>query len=164
MLKNLKFSNKILIAASLLVVAAFSLFSLYNDYLQRNAIQEDLENYLHEIGSLSADNIANWLSGRILLLESTAQSITNNSSPSSVISLIEQKALADTFLYAYLGTRSGEFISRPEDSIPADYDPRSRPWYTDANNANQTTLTAPTLMFLSTSWLLPLLHQHNTSV
>ena len=143
MLKNLKFSNKILIAASLLVVAAFSLFSLYNDYLQRNAIQEDLENYLHEIGSLSADNIANWLSGRILLLESTAQSITNNSSPSSVVSLIEQKALADTFLYTYLGTRSGEFISRPDDSIPADYDPRSRPWYTDANNANQTTLTDP---------------------
>lgn len=31
--KNLKFSHKILLAASLIVLAAFSLFKLYNDYL-----------------------------------------------------------------------------------------------------------------------------------
>ena len=53
MIKNMKFSHKILLAASLVVLAAFSLFALYNDYLQRHAIKEDLENYLHEIGSLA---------------------------------------------------------------------------------------------------------------
>ena len=36
--KNLRFSHKILLAASLIVIAAFSLFTLYNDYLQRNAM------------------------------------------------------------------------------------------------------------------------------
>lgn len=43
--KNLRFSHKILLAASLIVMIAFSLFTLYNDYLQRNAIRENLENY-----------------------------------------------------------------------------------------------------------------------
>ncbi len=80
-----------------MVIFAFSIFSIYNDYQQRNAIQKDLENYLHEIGDITSNNIENWLSGRILLLESTAQSIANDSEQHRVISLIEQKALANTF-------------------------------------------------------------------
>lgn len=143
MTKNLKFSHKILLAASLVVIAAFSVFTLYNDYLQRNAIKDDLENYLHEIGNLGSSTIENWLSGRILLLESTAQSVASDSEETRVISLIEQKALANTFLYTYLGTRGGQFISRPKDTIPDDYDPRTRPWYKDASSAGKTTLTEP---------------------
>jgi methyl-accepting chemotaxis protein len=143
MIKDWKFSHKILLAASLVVMVAFSLFTLYNDYLQRHAIQKDLENYLQEIGHITSNNIENWLSGRILLLESTAQSITNDSEHDRVVNLIEQKALADTFLYTYLGTQEGQFISRPKDVIPDDYDPRSRPWYKDASNAGKSTLTEP---------------------
>ena len=41
--KSLRFSHKILLAASLIVILAFSLFTLYNDYLQRNAIRADRE-------------------------------------------------------------------------------------------------------------------------
>lgn len=40
--KHLKFSHKILLAASLIVIATFSLFTLFNDYLQRNAIRDNL--------------------------------------------------------------------------------------------------------------------------
>ncbi len=58
MTNNLKFSHKILLAASLVVIAAFSLFTLYNDYLQRKAIRADLESYLHEMGSVTASNIS----------------------------------------------------------------------------------------------------------
>jgi methyl-accepting chemotaxis protein len=37
---NLKFSHKILLAASGVVVLAFALFTLYNDYLQRSTIKQ----------------------------------------------------------------------------------------------------------------------------
>lgn len=63
MIKSLKFSHKILLAASLVVFAAFALFTLYNDYLQRNAIREDLESYLREMGDVTSSNIQNWLGG-----------------------------------------------------------------------------------------------------
>ena len=145
MIKNLKFSHKILLAASLVVMAAFSLFTLYNDYLQRNAITEDLHNYLHEIGDITSSNIENWLSGRILLLENTAQTITNDSNPAHVERLLEQKTLANTFLYTYLGTQDGQFISRPIDAIPDDYNVLTRPWYTGASQAGKSTLTEPYL-------------------
>ncbi|WP_413037957.1 hypothetical protein [Pseudomonas frederiksbergensis] len=67
--KNLRFSHKILLAAALIVIAAFASFTLYNDYLQRNAIRRDLDNYLQEMGSVTAKNIQTWLAGRSLLIE-----------------------------------------------------------------------------------------------
>ena len=143
MTNNLKFSHKILLAASLVVIAAFSLFTLYNDYLQRNAIQSDLENYLHEMGDITASNIANWLSGRILLVESTTQSIARDSSEQALTGLLEQKALTSTFAYTYLGSEDGVMTMRPEDDLGPDYDPRTRPWYKDAIAAGGTTLTEP---------------------
>lgn len=51
---NLRFSHKILLAAALIVIAAFASFTLYNDYLQRNAIRRDLNNYLQEMGNATA--------------------------------------------------------------------------------------------------------------
>jgi len=140
---NLKFSHKILLAASLVVIAAFSLFTLYNDYLQRNAIRKNLESYLHDMGDVTASNIQNWLSGRILLVENLTQSIANDNTPDRVISLLEQKALTSTFSYSYLGSQDGSFTMRPADEMPADYDPRQRPWYKDAVAAGGTTLTEP---------------------
>ena len=140
---NLKFSHKILLAASLVVIAAFSLFTLYNDYLQRNAIRANLENYLQEMGDVTASNIQNWLSGRILLVESAAQSIARNSDPEQVVSLLEQKALTSTFAFSYLGSADGAFTMRPDEKMPDDYDPRVRPWYKDAMAAGATTLTEP---------------------
>uniref|UniRef100_UPI0021DA5B69 cache domain-containing protein n=1 Tax=Pseudomonas sp. RIT-PI-AD TaxID=3035294 RepID=UPI0021DA5B69 len=140
---NLKFSHKILLAASLVVIAAFTLFTLYNDYLQRNAIRADLNNYLEEMGSVTASNIQNWLSGRILLVESEAQSIANDAEQDRVNSLLQQKALTSTFAFTYLGTQTGTFTIYPHTDMPADYDPRTRPWYKDAMNAGGSTLTEP---------------------
>ncbi|SEQ46197.1 methyl-accepting chemotaxis protein [Pseudomonas cuatrocienegasensis] len=143
MTNALKFSHKILLAASLVVIAAFSLFTLYNDYLQRKAIRADLESYLHEMGKVTANNIQNWLSGRILLVESAAQSIAQDPAPQRVVSLLEQKALTSTFIFTYLGSTDGIFTKRPYTDMPADYDPRKRPWYIAANTAAGTTLTEP---------------------
>jgi methyl-accepting chemotaxis protein len=143
MTHSLKFSHKILLAASVVVFAAFALFTLYNDYLQRNAIRANLENYLEQMGDVTAGTIQNWLSGRILLVESTAQSLARDASPDKVASLLEQRALTSTFAFTYLGGDDGSFTMRPDEEMPADYDPRVRPWYKDAMAAGGTTLTEP---------------------
>ena len=140
---NLKFRQKILLAASLVVAAAFSLFTLFGDYQQRNAISSDLDSYMTEMGTVTANNIESWLSGRILLVESASQTIASNPTADAVSRLLEQKALASTFIYSYLGSADGSFIMRPNDDMPADYDPRTRPWYKDAMTAGGTTLTEP---------------------
>lgn len=143
MSSHLKFSHKILLAASLVVIATFALFTLYNDYLQRSAIRANLESYLGEMGEVTAHNIQNWLSGRILLVESAAQTIARDSATNQVEALVKQPALSSTFAFSYLGRADGEFIVYPRFELPAGYDPRQRPWYKDAVAAGRTTLTEP---------------------
>ncbi len=140
---NLKFRHKILLAASLVVIGAFALFSLYNDLLQRSSIERNLKGYVAEMGAVTAGNIQSWLSGRILLVEAMAQSVARAPDNASVIGLLEQPAYQRTFLYSYLGTREGGFDMRPDDEMPADYDPRTRPWYQDAQRSGNSVLTEP---------------------
>nr|WP_236182639.1 methyl-accepting chemotaxis protein [Pseudomonas sputi] len=141
--KNLRFSHKILLAAALIVIAAFASFTLYNDWLQRNAIREDLDNYLNEMGEVTADNIQTWLSGRILLIENAAQNIAIDPEPAAVASLLEQKALTSTFMASYLGDATGHFTIRPDAKMPDGFDPRVRPWYKGAESSTTSTLTEP---------------------
>jgi methyl-accepting chemotaxis protein len=141
--KNLRFSHKILLAASLIVIAAFSLFTLYNDYLQRNAIRDDLDSYLREMGSTTANNIQTWLGGRILLTENLGETLALNPEPEYVSRLLEQKALTSSFLAVYFGDTQGAFTIRPDSKMPDGFDPRTRPWYKDALNSNGASLTEP---------------------
>jgi methyl-accepting chemotaxis protein len=141
--KNLRFSHKILLAAALIVIAAFASFTLYNDWLQRNAIRADLNNYLNEMGEVTAGNIQTWLSGRILLIENAAQNIAINPEPANVASLLEQKTLTSTFMATYLGDATGHFTIRPDTKMPDGFDPRVRPWYKGAESSSTSTLTEP---------------------
>ncbi len=141
--KNLRFSHKILLAAALVVIAAFASFTLYNDWLQRNAIREDLDNYLNEMGEVTAGNIQTWLTGRILLIENAAQNIAINPDSANVASLLEQKTLTSTFMATYLGDATGHFTIRPDTKMPDGFDPRVRPWYKGAESSSTSTLTEP---------------------
>nr|WP_180205195.1 methyl-accepting chemotaxis protein [Pseudomonas sp. SbOxS1]NYU05220.1 methyl-accepting chemotaxis protein [Pseudomonas sp. SbOxS1] len=141
--KNLRFSHKILLAAALIVIATFASFTLYNDYLQRNAIREDLDNYLNEMGDVTANNIQTWLTGRILLIENLSQNIAINPEQANVAALLEQKALTSTFMASYLGDATGHFTIRPDAKMPDGFDPRVRPWYKGAQNSSTPTLTEP---------------------
>ncbi|CAH0231057.1 methyl-accepting chemotaxis protein [Pseudomonas frederiksbergensis] len=141
--KNLRFSHKILLAAALIVIAAFASFTLYNDYLQRNAIRRDLDNYLQEMGNVTAKNIQTWLAGRSLLIENLSQTVALNAETDNVAKLLEQKAVTSTFMGAYLGNKDGTFIIRPDSKMPDGYDPRVRPWYKSAQSTSGSALTEP---------------------
>ena len=89
---HLRFSHKVLLAASLVVIAAFSLFTLYNDYFQRDAIRTNLESHLEGMSKIAASNVQAWLSGRVLLIDTIAQTVANDNTPDSVVRLLEQQA------------------------------------------------------------------------
>ncbi|TRX75701.1 methyl-accepting chemotaxis protein [Pseudomonas mangiferae] len=153
-MKNLRFSHKILLAASLVVIAAFSCFTLYNDYLQRRSIRTELQSYLREMGTVTASNIQNWLSGRILLVENLAQTVAKDDQPEAVLGALQHESMKSTFLYAYYGHGDGGYQQSPDTELPAGYDPRTRPWYQGAAAASTTVLTPPYMDADSSNGLL----------
>lgn len=144
MTKNLKFSHKILLAAALVVVVAFTGFILFNDYRQREALRDSTEASMRELGSLTTSNIQNWLGSRIQILNSLAQQIAvDGTQKDSLTRSIELPVYRDNFLMTYFGGQDGSMLSVPVGNRAADYDPRARGWYKAANNANSTIITEP---------------------
>ncbi|MDH1146201.1 methyl-accepting chemotaxis protein [Pseudomonas mosselii] len=140
---NLKFRHKILLSACAVVVLAFALFTLYNDYLQRNTIRQNIESSVRQAGAQTASSVQNWMSGRILVLENLAQDIAQQGAGSNVPGLVDQPSYTSNFQFTYFGQNTGLFTQRPDAKMPDGYDPRQRPWYTQAVAANQTMLTPP---------------------
>ncbi|WP_434559428.1 methyl-accepting chemotaxis protein [Pseudomonas sp. Z5-35] len=140
---NLKFSHKILLAASGVVVLAFALFTLYNDYLQRSTIGRSLESSIEQSGDLTASSVQNWMTGRVLVLENLAQNIAHQGAAADLPGLVDQPALTSNFQFTYVGQNTGVFTQRPDAKMPDGYDPRQRPWYKQAVAADKTMLTPP---------------------
>ena len=140
---NLKFRHKILLSACAIVVVVFALFSLYNDYLQRTSIRQNIEASVRQAGEQTATSVQSWMSGRILVLENLALDIGRQGAGSHLAELIDQPTYTDTFLYTYFGQNDGSFSQRPDTGIPDGFDPRQRPWYTSAASGNQPLLTPP---------------------
>ncbi|EKT4521721.1 methyl-accepting chemotaxis protein [Pseudomonas putida] len=160
--KSLRFSHKILLAASLIVIVAFSLFTLYNDYLQRNAIRDDLESYLAEMGESTSTNIRNLFDGRIKLVENLAQNIAQN--PANAETFMGQPALLSSFLTVYLGKVDGGFSVRPDSKMPDGYDPRVRHWYKDGMSASGAMLTEPYIDLTTNKMVIGILSKVSANV
>ena len=140
---NLKFRHKILLSACAVVVLAFALFTLYNDYLQRNTIRQNIESSVNQAGALTASSVQNWMSGRILVMENLAQNIAHQGANADLPGLVDQPAFTSNFQFTYVGQTNGVFTQRPDAKMPDGYDPRQRPWYTAAVAAGQPMLTPP---------------------
>ena len=160
--KSLRFSHKILLAASLIVILAFALFTLYNDYLQRNAIRANLESYLAEMGQSTSTTIRNLFEGRIRLVENLAQNIAQH--PADAETLMGQQALISSFLTVYLGKVDGSFSVRPDSKMPDGYDPRVRPWYKDGMAASGPLLTDPYIDMTTNKMVMGILDKVSSDV
>ena len=144
MMKSLGFSRKILLAAALVVVVAFTCFIVVNDYRQRETLKTNVFAELQQLGSLTTQNIQTWLDSRTQLLQSMSQRIAADGKALPELQrAIGVPAYSDNFQLSYFGSTDGVMFSVPAGNRAADYDPRARGWYKAAQNASGTIVTEP---------------------
>jgi methyl-accepting chemotaxis protein len=141
--KKTNLMTRILIAASLVVVAAFAGFSLYIDSLQREAVAESVAHNIDSSGKQAAQSISNWLGGRVMLTDTVAKSMEKTETNADKMAVLNNDVLAGQFLSTYFGGEDGIFIQYPDMAMPADYDPRKRPWYKGVVATGGAVLTEP---------------------
>src|SRR5579863_3702511 len=137
-----KFLYRILLATSLLVVAAIGGFALWSYQQQSSSVHRQIDAQLRAVGQASADGIAKWLGGRLLVIQTLADDLRDTDA-AEVRRLLDQPTLAATFKATYLGDEVGHFTIAPNEQLPEDFDPRSRPWYKLAASTHGVVLTAP---------------------
>ncbi|WP_340160055.1 methyl-accepting chemotaxis protein [uncultured Hoeflea sp.] len=143
MTRRFNLMTRILLVASLVVIAAFTGFALYIDSLQRNTASHAAEEEIASTGTQSAQSIANWMNARIALTEMAADAAGRAEDADGIQAALQNGVLAREFITAYVGDEAGTFTTWPILDLPEGYDPRGRPWYKDAVNAGGPVLTEP---------------------
>ncbi|MCF4995262.1 HAMP domain-containing protein [Pseudomonas syringae] len=141
---SLNFSQKILLAAGLVVALTFSGFTVFNDYQQREGIRTQTAATLDDVGALIASNLQTWLNSRMQLVESMSQQIARSGADAeSLTGTFSLPVYTGNFQSSYFGSLEGKMFSVPARERPKDFDPRSRAWYKSAASANSTVVTEP---------------------
>ncbi|PKH91910.1 MULTISPECIES: methyl-accepting chemotaxis protein [unclassified Pseudoalteromonas] len=144
MLNSLKFTSKVTIAASLILVLVLGLFTFNNYIAMRKQTEQQLSLVLQQNSESVSQNIASWLNAKLGIVISIAKTHKANDSKALTLSQLNTAELAGSFKNTYIGKSSGTFILNDQSVVlPADFDATSRPWYKLVENKSNTAFTTP---------------------
>ncbi|MEM5507780.1 methyl-accepting chemotaxis protein [Pseudoalteromonas sp. AS71] len=144
MLNSLKFTSKVTIAASLILVLVLGLFTFNNYIAMRKQTEQQLSLVLQQNSESVSQNIASWLNAKLAIVISIAKTHKANDSKALTLSQLNTAELAGSFKNTYIGKSSGTFILNDQTVVlPADFDATSRPWYKLVENKSNTAFTTP---------------------
>ena len=144
----MRFSQKIVAASSVLLLITIGLLSLQQLSTVRSQVESLVFSSLKEMVS----GVKNTVSSEMVSKKAMAQATTeilqlDPENRDFVKNVIEQPKLKSQFLAIGFGYQSdGKTVENDDGWTPAaDYDPRVRPWFKDAKEAGQLTITEPYL-------------------
>ena len=145
MFAKLKFAHKINLIAALLIIVALSVLTVRNYTAANKEIHHHLQQSITEIASSVSGNIANWLNGKLAIVEAIASATTPDSSVAEMFDITVQADNAGDFKNAYIAVeQSGEFIlDDPSIVLPDSFDARQRPWYRQVKQERNPSFTEP---------------------
>ena len=141
--KRTNLMTRILVVASLVVIAAFTGFSLYIDSLQRSALTKSVEESIDSSGKQAAESIANWLNARVMLTELAGAGVGRSADAEEILKGFDNPLLSREFALVYFGSEEGVMTRLPDAKMPEGYDPRKRGWYKDTVARGAPVLTDP---------------------
>ena len=144
MLKSLKFTQKVIIAASAILVLVLGIFTATNFWQMSDQIREDLRTQINAMSDSVSNNIAQWLNDRMRIIQASAQSYDASDDTQAALRKVQQAKRSGDFKNVYYGLTDGQFILDDTTiDLPDDYDARQRPWYQLAVKQQQPTYTQP---------------------
>jgi signal transduction histidine kinase/CheY-like chemotaxis protein len=133
------------LAAGVGVVAViFSLFAYDYDARARALRSQEIATHMTAVGKATAWGLDAWLDERVHLVEGLATDLGALDAGVASGELLRGNAYQGRFIWTYFGDTNGRYDIWPlDDALPADYDPRTRPWYLAALLKGDATLTEP---------------------
>ncbi|GAL07410.1 methyl-accepting chemotaxis protein [Photobacterium aphoticum] len=140
---TIKLKIQIAIAAIIATVSAVQAWVSITRLTEETT--HEVSSQMRSLGESTSRNITDWLTARSDMLQANQADIAQHANVDRELLLTKK---AGHFLSVYAGYNDGSFAygDKSED-WPADYDPRTRPWYQDAMRKGTLILTEPYLDF-----------------
>ncbi|MCB5162232.1 methyl-accepting chemotaxis protein [Marinomonas algarum] len=140
----MKVSHKVVLSASIVVALAFSTYSWLQYNTLKSALYEKTVTSTQETSQSLAKQINNWLSGKVALINTLAQTIDADFSDETIQNAFDTPIYDDEFLILFGGlAKDGLPITNDPSWNPTNWDGRERPWYDLAKKHQQAVLTEP---------------------
>ncbi|APG16675.1 chemotaxis protein [Kosakonia radicincitans DSM 16656] len=133
------FRNRILFIVVAILVLSLSLNTAINYFISNNATTKSINSTLTSLAESNTTTIEQWVTTRIAQISNLTPYV-NHPDP---VALLKQVAAAGNFLNVDIAFTDKHVLSSDPSGIPEGYDPTSRPWYIEANNARTTIITEP---------------------
>ncbi|MDP5292132.1 methyl-accepting chemotaxis protein [Oceanimonas sp. CHS3-5] len=136
-MNNLKLKHKILLSFVVAIILTVAILSGLSFREMKDQLYQDSEQAVAVLAEKEAARVSEWLRIRQAMLTAAGQQLRDE--PRPALQLVKE---AGDFQLSYFGTADGVMIdAQPRDR--SSYDPRSRPWYKQAQQENRAIVTPP---------------------
>ncbi|MCS5562947.1 MAG: hypothetical protein NZ728_01745, partial [Oleiphilaceae bacterium] len=143
---NLTFGQKLLIAFGVLLVLVMGAFTLSGDLRLQRTTATYVDALIDDTVAQSTSSIAEWLNTRLQMTESVAEALTKTGTDEEARTVLQAITSGGGFRDVYVGRTDGYMLMKSaaaNATLPADYDPRIRPWYKKAMSLGRASFTEP---------------------
>ena len=143
---NLTFGQKLLTAFSILLLLVMGAFTVSGDLRLQKTTSTYVDALINDAVAQSTSSIAQWLNTRLEMTEAASKSLERVTDDEQARTLLQAITAGGGFRDVYVGRTDGYMLMKTEAdnaSLPADYDPRSRPWFKKAMSTGQSSFTEP---------------------
>jgi len=143
---RLSFAQKLLIAVGTLIIMLMAALTVATDIRLRSTTDRYVEALMDDAVGQSTSSISDWLNTRLDMAEATAKALHSIDTVDAARVLMQAMTQGGNIMDVYVGTEDGLMVMRSpavEAELPADYDPRVRPWYQGAQRLGRSSYTEP---------------------
>lgn len=130
---------RILLAALVVITLALVINGIASYTTVKHHNNQQITRNLSAVVKGNTQAINEWFSARYTMLASMEDAVDSD----DPLAALSQLAAPGNYISAYIAYPSTSDAIFPMAGSPSDYDPRQRPWYKGANEAQDTVITAP---------------------
>ena len=143
---QMTFGQKLLTAFGILLLVVMGAFTLSGDLRLQNTTETYVEALIDDTVQQSTSSIAQWLNTRLKMTEATATALEQAENDEQARVILQAMTTGGGFRDVYVGRTDGYMLMKSQEAnatLPADYDPRKRPWYQKAMALGSASFTEP---------------------
>lgn len=145
---NLSFGQKLLTTFGILLLLIMGAFTLSGNLRLQNTTDTYIDALIEDTVAQSTSSIADWLNTRLAMTEATTTALELVQTDAEARVILAASTNGGGFIDVYVGRDDGYMLmkdSASESELPADFDPRNRPWFKLAKQTGSASFTDPYL-------------------
>ncbi|MDX1755054.1 MAG: methyl-accepting chemotaxis protein [Marinobacter sp.] len=147
-MNRLSFGQKLLTSFGVLLILVIGLYAIISDMRLKQTTQTYANALIEDAVAQSTASIAEWLNTKLATTEAVAEALASANNDIQARAILQSATVGVGFKDVYVGQDNGNMLMRNDETeatLPADYDPRVRPWFRLAKDLGQASFTEPYL-------------------